>query len=276
MKKEEALYLLRNGKSSEWNSYRERNRDWRPDLSNESLEDVVLYLFNLSKSNLCGSKLPPKRGNYIRDKYPYESNTSYPPNNKVVNLSDTKFDKNTNFPAGINLCKYGAFYVSESESSVDTYNKMNVFIGYAWANEDVILAIEQWLRNKGLSTRIDRRDFFAGERIRNEIMRVMSECNVILIFYSKDAKDKPWPQFEREMAGDLEMDAKKRKVPPPRIIYVVIDDTPLPSISEENRIAVMAKGKRFELVCEEIHHNILQLPRPPEKIDLSKWSKYEF
>ena len=269
MKKEEALYLLLNKKSSEWNSYRERNRDWMPDLSNEDLSEVDFApwssrpAFNLSNANLCGAKLP-KSGAY------YESSTG------KANLLNAKFDKTTTDSTSVDLCKFGAFYVSESESSLDTYDKMSIFIGYAWANEEVILAIEQWLRNKGLSTRIDRRDFFAGERIRNEIMRVMSECDVILIFYSKDSKDKPWPQFEQEMAGDLEMDAKKRKTKPPRIMYVVIDDTPLPSISEKNRIAVMAKGKRFELVCEEIYHNILQLPRPPEKIDLSKWSKYEF
>jgi hypothetical protein len=51
------------------------------------------------------------------------------------------------------------------------------------------------------------------------------------------------------------MEAKKQAQQPPQIVSVVIDGTPLPTITENNRIAIMAKGKRFELVCEEIYHS---------------------
>ena len=63
---------------------------------------------------------------------------------------------------------------------------------------------------------------------------------------------------------------------PPRIIYVVIDEASLPSVSEYNRLAIMATGKRFELVCEENYHDILQLTKAPDSVDLSKWSEYIF
>jgi len=53
----------------------------------------------------------------------------------------------------------------------------------------------------------------------------MATCSVILVFYSAESKDKPWTEFERELAADLEMEAKKRKETPPRIIYVIIDGT---------------------------------------------------
>ena len=151
-----------------------------------------------------------------------------------------------------------------------------IFISYAWANDGVVLAIDQWLRNKGLKTRIDKRDFFAGSRIRDEIMRVMSECEIILIFYSSQSRDKPWIQFEREFAADIEMSSKIEGRKPPRIIYVVLDDTPLPSVSEKNRLAVMAKGKKFEFVCDEIYQNILQIPRTTPNVDLSTWSGFTF
>jgi len=72
------------------------------------------------------------------------------------------------------------------------------------------------------------------------------------------------------------MEAKKEGKVPPRIIYVVIDNTPLPDPTTKNRLGIMAKGKRFELVCEEIYHGILQIPRASEAIDLSKWSDYKF
>ena len=104
----------------------------------------------------------------------------------------------------------------------------------------------------------------------------MTDCDIILIFYSKQSEGKPWPQFERELAADIEMSAKQKGATPPRIIYVVIDEASLPSVSEVNRLAVMARGKRFELVCEEIYHNILQLPKVPDVVDLSKWSEYIF
>jgi len=161
-------------------------------------------------------------------------------------------------------------------SSKLTSLDLSVFISYAWANDDVMLAIDQWLRNKGVNTRIDKRDFFAGSRIRDEIFRVMNNCKVILIFHSQQSKDKPWIQFERELAADLEMSAKVDGKEPPRIIYIVIDETPLPSVSEKNRIAIMAKGKRFDIVCDEIYQNILQLPRTTPDVDLSKWSDFTF
>lgn len=104
----------------------------------------------------------------------------------------------------------------------------------------------------------------------------MEESDVVLVFHSVESKDKPWVEFERDLIGDLQMSAKKKGNTPPRVIYIVIDGTPLPSVSEENRIAIMAKGKRFELVCEEIYHNILQLPRDTDSVDLSKWNDYVF
>lgn len=154
--------------------------------------------------------------------------------------------------------------------------EVEAFISYAWANDNVVFAIDQWLRNKGIKTRIDKRDFFAGSRIRDEIMRVMNECNVILVFHSSQSKDKPWIQFERELASDLEMHSKINGKEPPRIIYIVIDETPLPNISEKNRIAIMAKGKRFDAVCDEVFQNILRLPKTTPDIDLRKWVDYTF
>lgn len=151
-----------------------------------------------------------------------------------------------------------------------------VFISHAWADDGVVLAIDQWLRNKGLKTKIDKRDFFAGSQIRDEIMRVMSDCEIILIFYSIQSRDKPWVQFEREFAADIEMSSKMEGRKPPRIIYVVLDGTPLPSVSEKNRLAVMAKGKKFDIVCDEIYQNILQIPRTTPNVDLSTWSSFTF
>jgi hypothetical protein len=264
MDKEEMWSLLRAGRSSEWNSYRKRNPKWTPDLSGADLSDINLIpydkpAFNLSGANLCGSKMP--------------SSSSIIFAGRAALLKNAIMDVNTK--SSVDLVELGAIYVSQSDPKSTTHKPI-VFISYAWANEDVVLAVEAWLRSKGLETKIDKRDFFAGARIRDEITRVMTDCSIILILFSKECEGKPWPQFERELATDIQMSAKQKGTPPPRIIYVVIDEASLPSVSEANRLAVMAHGKRFELVCEEIYHNILQLPKTLDTVDLSKWSEYVF
>ena len=50
---------------------------------------------------------------------------------------------------------------------------------------------------RALRTKLDKdRDFSAGSRIRDEIFRVMSESQVILVFHSQASVQKPWPEFE--------------------------------------------------------------------------------
>ncbi len=266
MEKKEAVKLIKNRRSAEWNAYRKKHPDWLPDLSNTDFS-MVDFLpndipFDLSKANLCGTKFNNSSGTLADGTI-------------TVNLKDAIINPKTRFPYDFNSAQHGTILVSDTDPRAIAILP-NVFISYAWVNGDVVLAIDQWLRLKNIKTKLDKRDFFAGSRIRDEIMRVMQECDVTLIFYSEQSKEKPWTQFESELAKDLEMNAKIEKRKPPRIIYVVLDDTPLPNISEKQKLAVMAKGKRFELVCEEIYHHILQLPRSSEKIDLSKWSNYSF
>lgn len=271
MNKKEALKLIRAQRAKLWNKYRAENPDWKPDLSdvdlsNDDLRPLnggMIIAFNLYGATLCGTKLPE----------PDERDIS----RMTPAIKNAIFNVDTVFPHGFDPLEHGAVFVTESQFKSTEFGLIpTVFISYAWANDDVVLAIDQWLRNKGIKTKIDKRDFFAGKRIREEIFRVMKECNVILVFHSEQSKDKPWPTFERELAEDIEMEAKKEGKTPPRKIYFVVDNTPLPGISEKNRIAMMAKGKRFEYACEGLYHHILQLEREPERIDLDKWEGYSF
>jgi len=268
MNKKEALKLIKAKQATVWNKYREENPDWKPDLSYEDLSDCFLFnwtrnnkkiYFDFSGANLCGTIFPKKK-DYM-----------------TYNIKKAIFNADTVFPYGFDSVEQDVVFVTEAQlKRTDFGPTPTAFISYAWANDDMVLAIDQWLRNKGIKTKIDKRDFFAGKRIREEIFRVMKECHVILVFHSEQSKDKPWPTFERELAEDIEMEAKKEGKTPPRTIYFVVDNTPLPGISEKNRIAIMAKGKRFEYACEELYHHILQLEREPEKINLEKWKDYEF
>ena len=295
MDKDEALELLRRGDSHIWNQYRKDHPSWTPDFEGEDLSELVFAPqgkepFDLTGANLTGAKLPPlmniiPQGGLVNllgiksdrvtymldagDSLSLKSNIS----GALVNLSTT-IEGDTNLDVLIQL---GAVFVTSDELARQRAPfSRQVFISYAWANEDVVLAIEQWLRQKGINTKIDKRDFFAGSRIRDEIMRNMKDSDAILVFHSEQSKDKPWPQFEREFASDLEMAAKQEGKEPPRIIYVVIDEIPLPSLTESNRIAIQAKGKSFETVCEEIYHNILEIPRTTDELDLDKWKGFVF
>jgi hypothetical protein len=272
MNKQEAIELIKQGRPAEWNAYRKAHPDWVPDLSNTDLSGLDLVPnnipFDLSRANLCSTIFPGSSQYLIRDLGIWEGT-------RLINLKGSIINSKTRFPSNFNSAQYGTILVSDTDPRANAVLPV-VFISYAWVNGDVVLAIDQWLRLKNIRTKLDRRDFFAGSRIRDEIMRVMQECDVTLIFYSQQSKDKPWTQFESEFAKDLEMHAKIEKRNPPRIIYIVLDDVLLPSVTDRQKLAVTAKGKRFELVCEEIYHHILQLPRSTEQIDLSKWSNYTF
>ncbi|HLM57783.1 MAG TPA: toll/interleukin-1 receptor domain-containing protein [Pyrinomonadaceae bacterium] len=261
MRKEEALDLLEKGRSKEWNSYRRKHPGWSPDLSNTDLSKINFIpgegpVFNLSNANLCGAILPESDHLYRKDIFSTRG--------IYVKLKGAIIDSATKFPDDFNPLHYGAEFVTAAE------RQLTVFISYAWVDKKLVLAVDQWLRSRGVRTKIDERDFFAGSRIRDEISRVMQDCDVVLIFYS-ERSSRPWTQFEQTLAGDLEIEAQKGGRRPPRIIYFMLDETPLPSVTERNRIAVVAKGKKFQDACEELYRGIVQIPKEVGEIDLSEW-----
>jgi TIR domain len=287
MTKDEAMDLLSKGRFHDWNNYRKANPDWRPDLSGMDLSNMKLVFskseqFDLTDANLCGANLL-NFNNLVCEYMEYSTNIDEDLGHDswqeyaYLDLKGAQIDIFTKFPTEFHATQQGAVFVSAGKTqNTDVDNVLNVFISYAWANEDVVLAVDQWLRLRGLSTKIDKRDFFAGSRIRDEILRVMQDCDAVVIFYSEESRDKPWTQFERELVSDLEMEAKKEGRHPARIIYFVIDGAQLPNVVERNRIAVMAKGKKFEIACEELYYGILQIAKGAKHIDLNKWSEFVF
>jgi len=256
MKKTEAVRLLREGGKKSWNHYRADHPNWRPDLSNETIGGDLTGV-DLSNANLCGADFS-KAILYSR-RYPAYQ---FAPNRVI--LKHARIDLWTRFPTSFDPVDAGAVLVSTIEERM-------VFISHAWADDKVVTAIDTWLRGAGLFTSLDKRDFFAGERIRDAIIRVMKPCGNIIIFHSKKSENKPWPEFETELADDLCITAKKEGRKPPRVIYVILDDACLPNISQKNRIAIFARGKLFEEVCEEIVRSIVGNIKKAEDVDLNQW-----
>jgi hypothetical protein len=259
MNKADAQTLILRGRVKEWNKYRDNNPSWVPDLSDFTFPAGKLVYINLTKANLRGADLSRTK---LSDWW-YE-----------YRIKKAEYDIHTKWPEGMNPSDWGAILVSEEiKEDRDT---VTAFISYAWTDAEPIIAIDQWLRNKGVTTRIDKRDFFTGEKIRTEILRVMRECDRVLVFYSANSRNKAWPQFERELAEDLDIEARKKGKTPPKLIYVVLDDSELPDEVAKNRLSVYAKGKRFGAVCDEIYRAILGISGIPELIDLRKWDNYQF
>lgn len=282
MTKDEAIDLIRNKRVGEWNIYRMSNPNWKPNLRDFEFPPNTLATLdkdlNLTKCDLRGAKFSrfylhvvKLEGSDLRNADLSEV-SSLTISEKP--LQGALYNIRTKWPRDFAPEGLGAILVSEGPALTTDVPK--VFLSYAWADKKLILAIDQWLRNKGLETRIDERDFFAGSRIRDSILEVMKTCDAVVIFYSDSSKNKPWPEFERELAADLEMEAKKGGKTPPRIIYVVLGDNDLPNVTERNRIAVMTKGKKFSVVCEEVYRGILGLSRDPQDIDLADWENYLF
>jgi hypothetical protein len=281
MTKAEALELIKLGKMDEWNSYRQHNPDWLPDLSNLDLSRYTLRShasrgFNLKGADLRGATLPVIHN--FDDPGTDEFDPGFDDTAYRTFLQGSIVDIFTKHPADYAPVRLGAKFVSSSYS--DTADgqvvPITAFISYAWANDELVRAVDKWLRLKGVVTKLDKRDFFAGSRIRDEIARVMGQCEAIIIFHSHESKDKPWVQFERELAADLEMEAKQAGRNPPRIIYFVVDESPLPGVIERHRIAILAKGRSFLDVCEELYRSLRQISADLPDVDLDQWSRYVF
>jgi uncharacterized protein len=154
-----------------------------------------------------------------------------------------------------------------SERRYRSLRQRTVFLSYAWQDKDCVVAVDQWLRNRDIATRIDQRDFIPGRPIDDEILRVVQQCRVVVVFYSEHSKDRAYPMFERLWARGLRVEGKAR------VIYFCLDDTPLPGDVESSHIAVKAKAKPFEPACQELLSGILELGRPAQDVDLSQYTK---
>ena len=266
MDKDEALHLIEKRNWHLWDQYRKLHPDWCPDLSEVKFGTAGLTVFDLSNANLCGSDLSSARlvskledGSEIRS-----------------NLHNAKYDIRTIFPDGFNAVAARAQFVTRKEREKEIRSRSSVFISYARSDGKIVRAIDQWLWSKGIETHIDDRDFFAGPELQDEVMRVMRACDVILVVLSAASSGRKWPTFEREFAKQLTHTAKREGLNPPQLIYVAIDDTPYPSDSATERLNIVAKGRNFPSVCDEIHRSILKIPGSKAEMNLDEFNDYVF
>ncbi|MEO1254235.1 MAG: toll/interleukin-1 receptor domain-containing protein, partial [Bacteroidota bacterium] len=126
-----------------------------------------------------------------------------------------------------------------------------VFISYAWKDSHIVNKVDQWLRDRKINVVRDNRDFAPGQKIPEAITDAVNTVDKVIVIYSKNSKSRDWPQFERSLAEQQE-----QKRGESFIIYLVLDDTPLPK-HDVYRISILAKGKKLKEVGTDILWGIL-------------------
>jgi TIR domain-containing protein len=138
----------------------------------------------------------------------------------------------------------------------------SVFLSYAWADEAAVLAVDQWLRGENFRVIIDKRNFAAGEAIRDEILRWIELSDVVVCFISTNSVDRPYPLLEREVADSRRIRGSGR------VIYFKLENVDS-DLVHENRLFIPAFDLTFDEACERLRQGVLKTVRPPEEIDLS-------
>jgi hypothetical protein len=257
-----AIRWLREGRVKEWNELRRERPDWKPDLLNMNLKGANLEGANLENAILKNTSF-----------------TSCNLTNAILRGAVVTFANfsgavltNADFRDVKNLTKHqleaakdatGLKYDPEQFSEPSLPGEVpRVFLSYAWDDKNAVLAVDQWLRDKGARVILDERNFAAGESIREEIVRWIQEAGVVVCFISRNSKDRRYPRLEREIAETL------RGTSGTRVIYFNLDDTIL-DLVQEGRLYVPGHKLTFEEACERLWQGIKRTVQPPKAIDLS-------
>ncbi|MEM9723579.1 MAG: toll/interleukin-1 receptor domain-containing protein [Bacteroidota bacterium] len=125
-----------------------------------------------------------------------------------------------------------------------------VFISYSWQDSETVNKIDQWLRDRNITVIRDNRDFQPGKQLDKLIKDSISKVDKVVVVYSKKSKNRDWVVFERDSAKQLE--GKKGEG---FIIYLILDDTPLP-VDDPKRLAISATGRKLKDIGEDLFFGI--------------------
>jgi len=148
-----------------------------------------------------------------------------------------------------------------------------IFLSYAHADAESVLAVDQWLRSRGARVDLDERNFIAGRDIRDEIVRHVRRAGKVVCFFSRSSADRYYPRLERRLTEELEREFHETGERRAILLYFRLDDTPLPPESA-HRLAVNAWEEGFEDACRELWRHLLEKEAEPRPIPLSKYREH--
>ncbi len=140
----------------------------------------------------------------------------------------------------------------------------SVFISYAHQDQKIATVLDQWLRDQGIKTYLDKTNFRIGGDLYDEMSNFIELADKVVIIYSSYSKNRPFTTLERRMTQNRENESGQHIS---LSIYLVVDDTELPP-EQKHRLAIMAKGKETKHVFSEILRGILDEEKLPEKINI--------
>jgi hypothetical protein len=273
-----AISMLAGGDVIAWNTFRRDCPSIAPNLQDRSFNGMNLKGVNLTKARLDGSHFIGADLTEAR----FDGSMLRHANFGSANLTKARFMRalvaNATFD-GANLHRtnfHGALGLKDDQlaqaSSAKTIVRDGVrdlpsvsppiFISYSHADEEPVLAVDQWLRSRGARIILDDRNFILGKTIRDEILEWMGKAGIIVAFVSQSSRDRPYAKLEREIANTLHDRGEKR------LIYFNLDDTVL-DVVQEGRLYVPGHRLGFEEACDRLWTGINEQVRTALKVDLS-------
>lgn len=173
--------------------------------------------------------------------------------------------------SGGNVCEHWLKGVPKMSELLPS-DAPSVFISYTWADEQSALAIAAWLRDHGVKVIIDRWDFIAGDDLYESMVNAVKSVQKVIVLYSQHSKDRPYTVLERRIAQQYEAETASTSVRKKLLIFLCLDDAPLP-LESSHRLAIVVRDKGFIEICEKLLDAILERKSRPDSFDWTQYTK---
>ncbi len=280
-KRDVAMEALADGDVEAWNSARAKDPGWTPQLTRLNLSRLGLGGADFRRARLQGSTFAHSDLSEARFDHADVRGVSF----ESADLTSSRFieanvDGASFAGADLDYANFAgarsltAAQLRQARSIEKVYRERarpahaapSIFLSYAWQDKGPVMAVDQWLRDRGARVIVDERNFVAGETIRDEILRWIAEAGVIVVFVSTASKDRPYPRLERELADVM------RGKGTARVIYFNLDDTIL-DMAHESRLYVAGHRLSFEQACEHLWQAVGKEVREPRQVDLQRFKQ---
>ncbi len=137
---------------------------------------------------------------------------------------------------------------------------VNVFISYSWTDKDFVeQLIQSIITLKDIELWRDVQEIHGGDILPDRISKALDWCDVLILIWSKSAKESRWVKLEWNAA--LSMDKK--------VIPCILDNTALPGILRGLLYIDFSNGQLYKEKCKELLEGI-GIKASPEPSTLEK------